>query len=123
MKKQLKAGVDQVLAEVRAMADKKLKQGGRRKVNEEVDHGQIKMDIEAQLAERDDIPNYLKSRIHDLVVDNAGYDGIEYDSQQVDIYANAWKRERVITVTAMDGTNGPGINIPTNAVPLKVTPD
>ena len=36
---------------------------------------------------------------------------------------NDLKRERVITVTAVDGANELEIDIPTAAVPLKVTPD
>lgn len=40
----------------------------------------------------------------------------------LDAFVEGLLEERVITVTALTGRNGPGIDIPTNAVPLKVTP-
>ena len=104
---------------------KQLAKGNYRKVNEDMDgpHSQIRSDVQELLAGRNDIPNYLKNRILELISDNAGYDGIEYDDQQVNIYVNQFKRERVITLTAVKGGRKFEVNVPTATVPLKVTPN
>ena len=101
---------------------KQLKAGNYRKVNESLEYEALEKDLEGALAARNDIPNYIKAYIHDIILDNAGHDGIGYD-YEFDGIVNDLKRERVITVMTQGGANGPAVDIPTNAVPLKVTPD
>ena len=102
---------------------RQLAEGNYRRIGESLESEGAKDDIESELAARGDIPNYLKNRILELISDNAGYDGVEYDDEQVDIYVNEFKRERVITLTAVRGTREFEVNVPTAAVPLKVTPN
>ena len=101
---------------------KQLAKGNYKKVNESIEHEGASDDIGSELAARDDIPNYVKAYIRDEVLADAGHDGIGWHDWNLDEFVEDLLEERVITVTTFTGKNGPGINIPTHAVPLKVTP-
>ena len=77
-------------------------------------------DIIGELPNRDDIPNYVKDYLNEWDREGGTWNlprGWSLDKLVADI-----KRIRKIKVTTYTGKSGPGIDIPTNAVPLKVTP-
>ena len=115
-----KAYTKKQIKEAIAYWEKQLKAGNYRKVNESLEYEGAEEDISSELEARDDIPNYLKPYIREQVLADVGHDGVGYHDWDLDQFAEDLKDEREILVTTRAG--GPAINIPTAAVPLKVTP-
>ena len=73
-----------------------------RRLDESLEYEGLREDLEGELSMRGDIPNYLKAYIHDVVLENAGHDGMDWDFE-VQPFVNDFMRDRVMTLRRTDG--------------------
>ena len=98
---------------------KQLNSGNYRKVVESIEYETVYERIGGELAERDDIPNYLKGYIREEVLQ--GYDDEDDDGEpywDLNEYVEELLDTREIVVDLADGNT---TDIPSRDLPLKVT--
>ena len=103
---------------------KQLAKGNYRKVNESIESEGARDDVEAELAARNDIPNYLKAFIHNEVLEDAGHDGGSWHDWDLAGFVQDLLEDRSVEVNNMiwnDGDNDDSTVTRLNGLPLKFT--